>query len=108
MHHSTIAADVSDNPPKGGGKSATGSAATKKLIDGGMSQRQVAKLVGVHLRTVQRDLTQSASKSDAKSVTGSAANVSARTGSVATHQRPPRQSRRSRVAFDASSARFAS
>lgn len=40
-----------------------------KLIDGGMSQRQAAKTLGVGLGTVQRDLTQSGSEGDPKRVT---------------------------------------
>jgi N6-adenosine-specific RNA methylase IME4 len=40
-----------------------------KLVEGGMSQRQAAKALGVGLGTVQRDLTQSGSESDPKRVT---------------------------------------
>src|SRR5262245_51955721 len=40
-----------------------------KLIEGGMSQRQAAKALGIGLGTVQRDLTQNGSKDDPKRVT---------------------------------------
>jgi N6-adenosine-specific RNA methylase IME4 len=47
--------------------------AAVKLIEGGMSQRQAAKVLGVDQATISRDVMQSASKSDAKCITGSAA-----------------------------------
>jgi predicted XRE-type DNA-binding protein len=44
-----------------------------KLVEGGMSQRRAAKVLGVNQATISRDVMQNASGSDAKSATGSAA-----------------------------------
>lgn len=57
--------------------------AAKKLVEGGMSQRQAAKVLGVGLGTVQRDLNQGGSKNDPKRVTGTSPATKERRGAVA-------------------------
>jgi predicted transcriptional regulator len=49
-----------------------------KLIEGGMSQRQASKVLGVNQATISRDVMQGASKRNAKSITGSAATKARR------------------------------
>jgi DeoR/GlpR family transcriptional regulator of sugar metabolism len=62
--HTTIRRDVEQDVPESGTSRSTGSPALK-LIEGGMSLRQAAKVLGVDEKTIRKDMrTESAESAD--------------------------------------------
>lgn len=77
-------------------------AAAIKLVEGGMSQRQAAKLLGVSQMTIMRDVKQNVSKSETKSDTDSPDTKAGKTSKSKTGK-PETKARREEIAAEAAS-----